>query len=384
MKKIILALLVLFLLVLLSFVFERSQSKLEKYASRVITKCRFEEHKSECYEREIPKAAKSLGMDEAFELTSLVQEKDPNFYYCHVLGHNIASRETAKDPSKWKEVVANCPSGICSNGCIHGAFQEKFREESVSEEKLPEVEKEITNICEKSESFNPSDLEQASCYHALGHLVMYITSGNTQKSIEVCGRISIKHDGRDFRGVCFDGVFMQMFQPLDAEDEALVYGKVPKKDEVFSYCSKFSKEQNNSCWNESWPLFLEEIVTPSGLKNFCSKGEIVFDQCLLDTLYILPIIFQFNEGEMQGFCDNLLGYEVVCYSNFSNRILEIDYKNKQKAVNFCDRMSNVDGKKACTQRLIEYARFVFKEDGTDFKEFCSLVSEESKPSCKIQ
>ena len=37
-------------------------------------------------------------MEQAFAVTQVVQEKDPSYQYCHVLGHYLAAKETQKDP----------------------------------------------------------------------------------------------------------------------------------------------------------------------------------------------------------------------------------------------------------------------------------------------
>src|SRR6185369_2960133 len=100
---------------------------LETLADRVIQKCKTANPRDVCYNIEIPRLMKFISMEDAFSVTRIVQDKDPQFLYCHVLGHELASIETKKDPSKWKEVIGRCPSGVCSNGCVHGAFQEKYK-----------------------------------------------------------------------------------------------------------------------------------------------------------------------------------------------------------------------------------------------------------------
>jgi len=107
-----------------------SNQALQKYADDVLAKCQSETYSPGCYDREIPKLMDYISMEDAFKVTSIVQGEDKTYTYCHVLGHKLAAREIDKDPSKWKEVVTRCPSGICSNGCIHGGFQEKFRSET--------------------------------------------------------------------------------------------------------------------------------------------------------------------------------------------------------------------------------------------------------------
>src|SRR5687768_3358537 len=267
----------LLIVIALLFVFVlRGDDKpsLQKYANKALSKCARSDNRAVCYEEEIPKLNKFISMEDSFEITSLVQDKDKDFVYCHTLGHKLAGLEVSKDPDAWKVVAARCPVGVCSNGCLHGAFQEKFREEYLTNDKVDKIKGDLENICEKREGFDPSDLEQASCYHALGHLFMYITNADINKSVALCDELAIKNDGRDFRGVCFDGSFMQIFQPLEDEDISLVAGKVPKKEEIYDYCFMFKGEKRYSCWTESWPLTLGEDMSPERILSFCLRLDL--------------------------------------------------------------------------------------------------------------
>ncbi len=357
----------------------------EQYAQKMIGKCKTVEDKFSCYDKEIPRLLKNMSMEKVFEVTKNIQEKDSSYVYCHVLGHEIASIETKKNPDKWKEVAARCPAGVCSNGCIHGAFQEKFRDELITDEKLPEIKKDLGEVCEAREGFNPSDLEQASCYHALGHLFMYITFADTDKGVALCDELALKKDGRDFRPVCYDGVFMQIFQPLEREDEVLVYGKVPKREELQNYCFKYTDEARYSCWNESWPMVLGSLPSGDSLNSFCSKldkkGQ---DACFTDIFYILPIGLDFNFSKMNEYCANfpIIPKRKVCFSTFVSRILEIDYKNKKKAVDFCLN-APATLKEGCLRDLAMYANFVFHPESQEVGELCSYYPEDLKNLCQI-
>lgn len=356
----------------------------EGYARRVFEKCRRSEDKASCYDKEIPKLLKNLPMEAVFEVTREVQTKDPSYIYCHVLGHEIASAETKKNPDKWKEVVARCPAGVCSNGCVHGAFQEKFRAENLSSQKIEEIKKDLEDVCEAREGFNPSGLEQGSCYHALGHLFMYITSADIDKSTALCDELTLKNDGRDFRPVCYDGSFMQIFQPLEAEDEVLVYGKVPKKENLIDYCFKYVGEKRYSCWNESWPMSLGNSPTSREVVSFCSKVDTPGREgCYMDIFYLLPIGFEFDFNKMNRFCSEfpIEAKKELCYSTFVQRIIEIDYRNKKMAVDFCIGAQGELFQESCFKSLVFYANFVFHPGSNDIQELCSYFPEKFKESC---
>ena len=271
MKERILAFLVILVFLAAGLFISRRSVSFEEYAERIIKKCAKQGREVGCYDKEIPKLLASLSMEDVFKVTALIQEKDRSYTYCHVLGHKLAGLETKKDPSKWREVVGRCPVGVCSNGCVHGAFQERYRADVLQGEEFEKAKNELKDVCEAREGFNPTGLEQGSCYHALGHLLMYISGADIRKSVASCDEVGLKKDGRDFRGLCYDGAFMQIFQPLEPEDIALVFKVKQTKETVRDFCSQFTSDMKTSCWTESWPLFFEEIITPKGLINFCAN-----------------------------------------------------------------------------------------------------------------
>lgn len=351
-----------------------TRPSLSSIANKVIKKCSLAEIKNVCYETEIPKLMKFISMEDAFSVTQIVQDQDSSFPYCHVLGHKLASIETAKNPENWKSVVARCPYGTCSNGCVHGAFQEKYRGDVLTGQTFNEAKKEFENICESSPTYNLTGLAQGSCYHALGHLLMYITGANINKSVATCDELGKKKDGRDFSGLCYDGAFMQIFQPLDTDDKSLIKNIVPEKENVYSFCSHFTGEKKNSCWTESWPMFLDTLKTGQGLLSFCSKlnsrGK---TECISDLLYIMPIQFRFNYESIHKYCLTFTQpFQSQCFAMTASRILEIDSRNVKKTIDYCGTLDD-ENRKACFDKIVTDSSFDFDIKSPEFKELCSSL-----------
>lgn len=350
---------------------------LNKYTSQILEKCSSFAHRQSCYDKEIPvlmEDAANLTMEEAFEITKLVQEKDNSFPYCHVLGHNLSAKEVKKDPSKWKDVLSRCPSGVCSNGCIHGGFQERFRAESFTDKEVEAIKMDLKTICEKRNNWNPTGLEQASCYHALGHLTMYITEADTPYSIKLCDEIAVKEDGRSFLQVCLDGVFMQTFQPLEPEDFALISGKEVTKDQVDAFCSKFGSLPKASCLSESWPLYREKIMESGDeLIKFCSKEEKA-DQprCFDGLFYVLTAQFNFDSDRIKDYCLNLpVSLQGKCFANTASRMIETDYRNIDKSIKLCYSVSEKMSQEECFNELLKYSTYNFHAGSTEFIKLCN-------------
>lgn len=240
------------------------------------------------------------------------------------------------------------------------------------------LRKELKGICEERAGFNPTDLEKGSCYHALGHLYMYITEGDINKAIGLCDK---DINARDFRSVCYDGAFMQIYQPLEAEDFALIKGKEVEKTGVRKFCGTFDGATAASCFTESWPLFFEEITTPEGVGSFCSMSPRGFEtSCYTDIFYILPIQFGFDTDYMADFCGKVTGQSSLCFSSMATRILEIDKNNSKKAVDFCGKADAVS-RELCYSELVKVSDFVFHKDSAEFENLCGTLPEEFKTLC---
>ncbi len=360
---------------------------LSAIADAAIEKCRDASYRPSCYDREIPKLTEGISMGEAFKVTKIVQNNDSAYAYCHVLGHELAAREVRIDPSNWKDVLIECPKGQCSNGCLHGGLQEKFRgAESLTDQQVEALLPEFASVCEARPGWNPTGLEYGSCYHAMGHLAMYAVSAEISKAIDVCDKIAVKSDGRDYRVVCYDGVFMQMFQPLEPEDFALVQGKVPTKETVDEYCANFPGWKKASCQNESWPLFSKEIITPSGLITFCSKVEEGYyrDRCFKGLFYIVTSQFNLNLDKMNSFCSEMNSVrQGECFAGAASRFIEVDYDNIPEALSLCETASKFGVEENCYEQMIQDSTFSFHRGSEEYYKLCNSMPTAWRNKCLI-
>lgn len=357
------------------------ESKLRGFASEVIERCSREDYPPACYDKEIPKLMDYISMEDAFRVTGFVLEKEPEYRYCHVLAHNLSAKEVAKSPGEWKDVLTRCPSGMCSNGCLHGGMQERFRAESLTSGQIEKAIPDIAVVCEEREGFNPTGLEQGSCYHALGHLSMYMANADVNKATEICRRIAVKEDGRNFLEVCYDGVFMQIFQPLEPEDFALVEGLTPKKEELKSFCSQFGDLEKEACWREGWPLYFNEIMTPSGAVEFCESTD-KKNRCFNGLFYVIAAQFKLDDEKIIEFCSNMVSrWRSLCFSNSASRMIETDYNLIQRAAEVCKAAENYEAGEVCYQELSFYATFNFHPGSQEFYQLCQTLPEEWQGKC---
>lgn len=363
-----------------------SKEQLQTLADQIVAKCASSSYHPTCYNESVPALMDNPGisMEQAFDVTRLIQTADSTFPYCHVLGHDLSAKEVDKNPDKWKDVVSRCPSGMCSNGCIHGGFQEKFRAETLTDPQITAIMPDLETICEKRADWNPTGLEQASCYHALGHMTMYMTNADIPKSIGLCQQISKKSDGRDYTQLCYDGVFMQIFQPLEPEDFALVKGKGPTKETDLAFCSKFDKAPKSSCMSESWPLFQSDIQSdPKNLVKFCSRfDEDQQGRCYEALIYVETAQFNFDPTKIEDYCGGLpADVQGSCFGNAASRFIETDYQNIDKSVHICSKAQLESAKSSCFSELLQYSTYNFHAGSPEFYELCNGLPSPWKQQC---
>ena len=383
-KKLILAALIIVVAIEGAALISRnSPASLEVYADKAIEACKDAGYRPSCYDKEIPKFTDKLSMEDAFRVTGIVQDKDPSYQYCHVLGHELSAREVRKNPDDWKNVIARCPSGMCSNGCLHGGFQEKFRAEYLTPEEIPAIKRDLIDLCEAREGWNPTGLEQASCYHALGHLTMYITNADIPQAIKICDETSFKPDGRDLRQLCYDGVFMQMFQPLEPEDFALVEGKQPTREEVPAFCAAYEGHKQASCFSESWPLFQNDLMNPKNVTGFCEMTEAAYrGRCYNAVFYVMTTRLGFDVDTLSAYCQELpADIRETCFANAASRMIETDYRNVKKSADLCRKAAEFGAEERCFKELLQYSTFNFHVGSEAFFNLCNSLPEPWQSQC---
>jgi len=351
----------------------------------IVDRCASEEKRDACYERELPKLVdEGLSLEDSFDVVRRVQELDPSYLYCHVAAHYIAERETAKDLSKWKDVVARSPSGICGNGALHGAFQERFRTEAWPDATLETLEREFAGVCDPREGWDPTHLERASCLHGIGHLSMYVTEANVEKSIALCEKLGRVSDTEDFRMTCMDGAFMQIYQPLDLDDEYLVENLVPQAAQRSAFCGRFKGDAYTSCIKESWPLFRDKLETadPETVAAVCAplsgSGRAY---CISGLFYVVMGMLSYDPVRMAALCTTLPSdMQGLCVSRAASRFIETDWKNIPQALAMCADAPD-ENRNECYDGLVVFADQGLPRGSSEARALCGGMPDDWKQKC---
>ncbi len=367
-----------------------SSNKVEILASRVMDKCSNKSDKSACYDVEIPKllSRNILSFEESFALTKIVQFKDRSYLFCHVLGHNLADVETKKDPSKWLDVVANCPPLECNNGCPHGAIMRRFKGQEVLEkEQIETIISDLGIACEERGEWKPTEVESFMCYHSMGHVLMYITGADIRSSLSYCKEIGIKSDGRDFYQTCVQGVFMIIFQGIDPEDIALVKDITPKKENLIEFCSSFAGLENTACRTESWPLFYDQFKNPEGVNTFCSFAKNSYDKTwCFDTILRGPLTLDLlNTSGVKAVANYCLGLpkntQEYCFATIATSWVQNEPEFIKESVDLCEEARSYDLEDDCYNGLLYYSKYSFHLESDQWRSYCESFKEPYRNTC---
>lgn len=363
-----------------------SESAILSISQEISKTCVAKNGDNECYEEEILRIAPSINMNDSFAITKEVQKINPSYAYCHVLAHKLSFLEAQRRPNDWKSIVTQCPVYMCNYGCLHGSLVERYRGEVLDDFQIESAVIELQDVCDPRDGWKPSHLDRNMCYHALGHLSMYMTGADVSKSLKVCKDISIKKSGEDFYEVCVEGVFMTIFQGIDPDEVALVAAIKPEPENVRSFCDKYNGLDYEACNRESFPLFSEKIRNPDYLSTFCSysKNEYGITKCYGTAISSITISFLENRDVqgLVGYCSQIIGIrKAQCFASGATRILQNDIDSLDLATIVCDAAQQQGVGNECVQELIHFFNSAYKKDDPKINEFCKTLPNSYYQEC---
>lgn len=343
-------------------------------ADEIVTKCAEDPRGAAiCYENEVPKLYPERSIPEIMSLVHEIRAKDSSYQFCHVLAHKLGEVVVAEDPDEWLKAFSLNPSdGLCSNGFIHGIIVGRFRNDVLDAQSLEKTIPDFQKACEPRHDWAPSPLDQAICYHGLGHLFMFITNADIPDSLAVCDRVAVSPTG-NFERVCREGVFMQIYQPLEPDDFALLE-LLPEKPTLSNYrrlCAAYDALDEGACLREAWPLYERGVTTGVQVQDFCT-GQPNEDETRACYESASAIIGRFSMGAKEGaatacsyFPDK---YKRICFVTTAQAIIEEDRANVNGAIALCATAGAES--KQCLQEIAARASFFFPRGSREFARFC--------------
>lgn len=355
-----------------------------KKADAVVAACASSNDHAACYEREVPALYPKLSLPSLFSVVRLIRQKDSSYQFCHVLGHKIGEQIVSEDPNKWVDAIPFNPTdGLCSNGYIHGVIGGRFRAEVLDDATLQKLLPDFRRACEAHSGWSPSDLDRAMCYHAMGHLYVYITNANITNALSICEQSTTEQ----FNRVCREGVFMQIYQPLEPDDYALIEQMPvkPTPSTVRSFCASFGANPSyeGACLRESWPMH-EGMYDGTGVKSFCSGQPNSEEEmaCYQSATAIIGRMSLGDADKAASACRNVPSqWQDLCFATTAQAVLEENRDDASKAISLC-KLAEDSVAQNCMMSLARRASFIFGTNAPEMYKFCNNLPESLQSSCR--
>lgn len=360
-------------------------ASIEAHAQHAYETCAGNSNKEACYEEAIAPLYPELTMLEVFDVIRALRRIDTGYQFCHLLAHQLGEMAVAENPDRWIDVVPLNPvDGLCSNGFIHGAVIGRFRDDVLTGDKLSRAIQDFAIACEPRDNWHPTDLDRAICYHGLGHLYTFVTNAHLQEAARICEETANKPTG-DFRRVCREGVFMQIYQPVEPDDFDLIE-QLPVKPTAENYrdlCSVYElPEERGACMREAWPLFREAIFNDGYAGAFCARqpNQREEDACF-DA--ITSIVGRFSLNDPNKLAKTCLSMpderQQQCFDRSALAALEEDRNAGALAIALCNTAPN-HMQEQCLSFIAERASFVFGP-GEMREPFCAALPDKYRARC---
>jgi hypothetical protein len=355
-------------------------------AQKYVDACASAADRAACYEQLIPELYPERSVSQVFDVIREVRTIDKSYQFCHVAAHKLGQRVVAEDPQRWSEAIALNPAdGLCSNGFVHGVTGGRFRSEVLSPETIEAYIGDFTDACAPRNSWNPSDLDRAICYHGMGHLYDFITNADIKEALTLCSRTAPE----EYQRVCIEGVFMQIFQPLEPDDYALIEQmKVrPDKDTVRAYCAAYKQPAYvGACLRESWPYVKEDIKDGTGVEAFCSGHP---DAQRTEECYqtVSSLVGRLSLGSLEDIATacNTFPEERrgMCFSYSAEVVLQENRMEAPEAVALCEKAEGAP-RSMCLDQLLSRTNFIFGNNTAQIQRFCKALPEPWSGTCRTR
>lgn len=356
-------------------------------AQSIVAECASMDDHAKCYEDTVPNLYPKLSIAEVFDIVRDIRREDPSYQFCHVLAHKLGQQAVLIDKDNWLSLMPLNPAdGMCSNGFMHGVILGRFRDSVLDDATIEKAIPDFARACEPQESWKPSSLDQAICYHGLGHLFMFITDADIPKALMVCDRVSQSPTG-DFGRVCREGVFMQIYQPLEPDDFTLLESlpEIPTKETYRRLCRGYDDEDEGACLREAWPLLRTEIMTGGkGIAAFCAAqpNQTESDHCFETALTIVGRQTQNDRSAAGDLCTTLPSdRQAQCYTIVAQSFIEEDRAQGAFAISVCRKADDATAR-SCAETLRDRVQFLFGPASTHRDRFCAALKDEFDLSCR--
>lgn len=147
---------------------------------------------------------------------------------CHAVVHEIG-RKSYEEYQDFGEAL-KYQDEICNSGYLHGVIESHFSNSA-------DIFSSLKNVCE---GYSVDRYIGWECYHGVGHGLMYYTSNDLPRSLNLCESLN----GKAKLLACVNGIFMENFNT----DQKLHPSKFLRKSNPFYPCNEQNSKYKDDCY----------------------------------------------------------------------------------------------------------------------------------------
>ncbi len=191
--------------------------------------------------------------DALAELDRLIQEDPSVSGICHAVAHDLGHATLVWADGDAARALSD-RDDVCGGGYTHGVIEYALGESS-------NVKRDLLQIC--------APRQDGSCWHGVGHGLMFATDMNVARSLRLCDRaltFTLAHR-------CAEGVYMQLFSGDIAAAHA-AGADLPTLDVARAECEGTRETYQANCWFYSPNVWLAEHPDDfAGALNWCAGAS---------------------------------------------------------------------------------------------------------------
>lgn len=367
-------------------------SRSERRAERIVRECASYDTtlREDCYAHTVPVLYPAVAVGELFEVISDIQAMDPTYTSCHLTAHEIGARVAREDPAHWTDGVhVGPPDSPCDGGYLHGLLAARFSTEVLSPQMIRDLVPVFRHVCEPTDTWHPSALDQYECYHGMGHLYVFATNADMPAVMKLCQETVPAFFREEGPRLCYNGAFMQILTPTGPDgfelQKNLPVAITPQSAK--GYCRNFIADsmQYGTCLQRTLLLQWPPAATGKSIAEVCSdEPETEYRYCLVRAFKNLGYDVSGKANSDPVICDAAPTTErSLCYETVSLIILKDSstLEKKKRALDFCSAIRDRTSAEGCLTSLASHGAYFYGRGSESLRSYCELFNGALRRTC---
>jgi hypothetical protein len=324
-----------------------------------------------CYQQKAPEILDTFELESIFEFVEKNESDPVVFAGCHSTLHFLGSEMYRREKNVSKLLGNGTP--VCFAGYYHGILEGYFQDKNLDSEKsAKDLENNLANLCTRNILKEPKKYNE--CLHGLGHALMFATSSELPKALDLCDKLESAQD----QNWCYSGAFMENSTSSTNPDHPSNYLRA---DDLLYPCSILSEKYLNMCYtlqgfyfaekvNYDWPKTADlcrEVPQPYTSRCFDSIGQTLVGYTQ-DVNTIKSVCNTYPEDE----------FSLACIAGAAGTLIERYNDGLQRAVSLCNVLSG-NQEENCYNRVVQSVNYS-AVDKQNLQKICNLFENADRRS----